>query len=185
MPEHVKTDTAVQTLDTFLAEVEKRAFRMARIATGNTEEALDIVQDAMLKLAQNYAKRPAKEWGPLFHRILQSRITDWYRRQKVRKTVFSLWHSENDEDNDPAANCMALSSPAAESVHQQHDATAVLEQAIRALPLRQQQAFLLRAWQGLDTRETAAVMACSEGSVKTHYSRAVKQLQKQLGDYWP
>ena len=185
MPEHLNTDTAVQTLDTFLAEVEKKAFRMAQVATGNTEEALDIVQDAMLKLATKYANRPAKEWGPLFHRILQSRITDWYRRQKVRKTVFSLWHSENDEDNDPAANNMALSSPAAESVHHQQDATAILEQAVRALPLRQQQAFLLRAWQGLDTRETAAAMECSEGSVKTHYSRAIKQLQTQLGDYWP
>lgn len=178
-------DTQPLTLEQFLVQSEKRIFRMAQLATGNRDEALDIVQDAMMKLVQKYSTRPASEWGPLLYRIVQSRITDWYRRQRVRNTLFAFWRSDDNSNHAVADNTIIHSSPATETVSQRNNATAALEQALRLLPLRQQQAFLLRAWEGMNTRETAAAMSCSEGSVKTHYSRALKHLKKQLGDYWP
>lgn len=173
-----------QALDRFLAGVERRAYRMAEIATGNREDALDIVQDAMLKLAQSYGRRSEAEWGPLFHRILQSRIRDWYRRSRVRNR-WRVWLGSSDErGGDPIQE---LADPAGvDPAHRvaMQDATGALEAALRALPLRQQQAFLLRVWEGLDVAETARVMGCSSGSVKSHFSRAVHALRARLGEHW-
>jgi RNA polymerase sigma-70 factor (ECF subfamily) len=174
----------MRELDRFLASVEKRAFVTARIATGNPDEALDIVQDAMLGLAQHYAHRPAQEWGPLFQTILQSRIRDWYRRAKVRNR-FRVWFGGDEDGGDPIGELPDGAEPGPEARVRHARAMDTLEQAIHRLPLRQQQAFILRAWEGLDTRDTAHAMGCSEGSVKTHYSRACEALREVLKDYEP
>ena len=171
----------------FLASVERRAFRMAEIATGSTEDALDIVQDAMFGLVRRYASKPASEWGALFFRILESRIRDWYRRTRVRNRWRAWLHDwrGRDEPNDGEDPMATLADPAGRDPADevvQADAMAALEGALRKLPLRQQQAFLLRAWQGMSVAETAAAMKCSDGSVKTHYSRAVQMLRKVLED---
>jgi RNA polymerase sigma-70 factor, ECF subfamily len=158
---------------------------MAQFATGNRDEALDIVQDAMLALARHYGGRGADEWGPLFHRILQSRIRDWYRRRHTQNRWLAWLSSKDDEEEDPLA---ALPDPGARRPEEQLGqarAGVALESAVAALPLRQQQAFLLRAWEGLDVAATAAAMGCSQGSVKTHYSRAVHTLRELLEDHWP
>jgi len=170
-------------MERFLAGVEKKAFHYARIATGNEQEALDIVQDAMLKLVQRYGDRAEHEWGALFHRILQSRIRDWYRRSLVRNRL-RVWFGGGDEGEDDPLE----SSPAP----QQHEPLPQLEsdrfgleleRALNKLPNRQQQAFLLRAWEGLSVEETAQAMGCSVGSVKTHYSRALTTLRQQLEEF--
>ncbi len=170
-------------LDRFLASVEKRAYRMTHIATRNPDDALDIIQDAMLTLVRRYAHKPEREWGPLFHRILQNQIRDWYRRQKVRNRLIA-WFSGDNEKND-----FIQTLPAAENrgpLAQVNNAamTEQLEQALQNLPLRQQQTFLLRVWEGLNVNETASAMGISGGSVKTHYSRAVHSLRDKLGDYY-
>lgn len=171
-------------LGQFLAGSERRALRMAELATGNRDEALDIVQEAMLALARNYAQRDPGEWGPLFHRILQSRVRDWYRRSRVRNR-WRTWFTTDEDDDDPLA---ALPDPGARRPEDELGNTragSALDSALRSLPLRQQQAFLLRSWEGLDVAATAAAMGCSEGSVKTHYSRAVHRLRELLEDHWP
>ena len=178
-------DTA-KALDNFLAGVERRAYRMARLATGNSEEALDIVQDAMFKLVQRYRDRDAHEWPPLFQRILQSRINDWYRRNSVRNRFRVFLRGSPDEPGvDPIQELADPRGTTAESGVKSAQTIAQLETARHALPNRQRQAFLLRVWDGLDFRDTAKAMGCSEGSVKTHYSRAVHTLRDQLGEHWP
>jgi len=157
---------------------------MARIATGNENDALEIVQDAMLKLVQRYADRGEQEWGPLFHRILQSRIRDWYRRSTVRNRL-RVWFGGDEEGEDQLENQPGRYSDG--PMHQLEDDRFgdELERALNALPNRQQQAFLLRAWEGMSVEQTAAAMGCSAGSVKTHYSRAVHTLRKQLEEFEP
>lgn len=174
-----------KALEGFLAGIEKRAFRIALFATNNTEDALDIVQDAMFKLAEKYAGRSEAEWGALFHRILQSKIRDWYRRNTVRNQ-FRTWLGlgQDDEAQDPLQAVADSAGRSPEHQLQTGQAMSRLEKAVQDLPLRQQQAFLLRVWEGLDVRQTARAMACSEGSVKTHYSRAVHSLRDQLGEHW-
>ena len=173
-------------MDHFLAAVERRALRMAELAVGNRDDALDLVQDAMLGLVRSYSHKREDEWGALFHRILQSRIRDWYRRSKVRYRVFGwLLNREDDVDADPiqqAADPAGTEPPRAVANQQ---SMLQLEQALQALPLRQQQAFLLRSWEGLDVAATAFAMGCSEGSVKTHYSRALHKLRELLEDHRP
>ncbi len=172
-------------MNEFLASVERRAYRMAYIATGNREEALDIVQDAMFKLAQRYADRNAEEWGPLFQRILQSRIRDWYRRTRVRSVWQRFTGGGEEEAGDPMDRLSG--SGAEEPLKRIGEQMAIdrLDEVLRELPLRQQQAFLLRVWEGLDVRDTARAMGCSEGSVKTHYSRAVHRVRELLEEHWP
>jgi len=174
-----------RTLDRFLAGVEKRAYRMALIACRNPEDALDIVQDAMMKLAEKYGDRGESELAPLFHRIMQSKIRDWYRRSTVRNRFRSWLGGSGDEDEEDALQLVA--DPAGRSPDQILEARGgieALQTALGELPLRQQQVFLLRAWEGLDVRQTAAAMQCAEGSVKTHYSRALAALRVKLGDHW-
>lgn len=176
-----------QALDRFLVGIERRAFRMAHIATGNEDEALDLVQDAMLKLVQQYGDRTEGEWGPLFHCILQSRIRDWYRRTRVRNRLREFFGGpQNDEEGeDPLEQVPDVAAVAPDEDLKRKRACAALDVALRALPLRQQQAFLLRVWEELDVAQTAQAMGCSEGSVKTHLFRAVQVLRKRLGEHWP
>jgi RNA polymerase sigma-70 factor (ECF subfamily) len=176
-----------QELNAFLAEIERRAFRMAQVALRDPDDALDVVQDAMLKLARNYASRPSAEWRPLFYRILENGIRDLQRRRTVRKK-FMVWlpGAKEDPDNeagDPLDN-VAAGGPDAPELLMQDQAMRQLESSLRALPARQREAFMLRNFEGLDVAETAKAMGCSEGSVKTHYSRAVHTLREQLGEVW-
>ncbi len=159
---------------------------MARLATGDTDDALDLVQDAMCDFARRYAVRPETEWKVLFHCVLQSRITDWYRRASVRNR-FRLWFNADGEDGgeDPLQNVADPAAPDPAELMNRQDMAAALENALRRLPMRQRQAFLLRAWEGLDTAQTAAAMGCSAGSVKTHYSRAVHALQELMEEHRP
>ena len=176
-------------LDAFLASVERRALRMAEFATGSTEEAFDIMQDAMLALVKTYAHKPEDTWKPLFYRILQNRIKDWHRRHRVRNRWRAWFSAGNDGEIDYAADPLENVADAdtkgpAEASHLR-DTSRLLRSAIRRLPIRQQQAFLLRAWEGLSVADTAAAMNCSDGSVKTHYHRAVRTLRDELEGQWP
>jgi RNA polymerase sigma-70 factor (ECF subfamily) len=174
-------------LERFLAEIERRAFRMAQVALRDPDDALDVVQDAMLKLTRSYASRPSAEWRPLFYRILENGIRDLQRRRTVRKRVMTwLPGPKEDPENeaqDPLEN-VADSGPAIPEKLMQAQAMEQLEESLRALPARQREAFMLRNFEGMDVAETASAMACSEGSVKTHYSRAVHALREQLGEVW-
>ncbi len=164
--------------------MQGRAYRIAQIATRNPDEALDLVQDAMFKLVEKYATRNENEWAPLFYSILQSRINDWHRRSSVRNRFRGWLGRGEDETEDPLQQVPDEAQRSPEQNVQMGASMERLESALQALPLRQQQVFLLRAWEGLDVRETALAMACAEGSVKTHYSRAVHTLRKQLGEHW-
>lgn len=168
-------------LNQFLAEVERRAFHMAKFATRNRDEALDLVQEAMLQFVRRYSVRPRQEWNVLFYRVLRSRVTDWYRRSFVRRKILTWLGRPGAEDpQDPLQSMPDAGNPNPSDHVIQREQRGVLEKAIRALPLRQQQAFLLRAWEGMDLKQTAFIMKCSEGSVKTHYSRAVHTLRGLL-----
>ena len=172
----------------FLASVERRAFKQAVFAVQNEEEALDIAQDAMMRLAEKYSDKPAAELPMLFQRILQNAIRDHFRRGKVRSTwttlLSNLGFREDGEETDPLET-MELdeesnvpASPADQL--EQSQVMAAIEKAVQALPERQREAFMLRYWEELDVSETAKVMGCSEGSVKTHCSRATHALAKIL-----
>ena len=175
-------------LSDFLASVERRAFKQCVYAVHEEQAALDCVQDSMMKLAEKYAQRPAEELPLLFQRILQNTIRDHFRRSKVRSTWTTLLSNfgvgGDDDDVDPLdtlevedlANVPA--SPAAQL--EQAQVMAAIEEAVKGLPERQREAFMLRYWEELDVSETAKVMGCSEGSVKTHCSRATHALAKVL-----
>jgi RNA polymerase sigma-70 factor, ECF subfamily len=171
-----------QELAQFLAEVERRAFKQAVFAVRDEHLALDLVQDAMLRLAEKYAQKPIAELPLLFQRILQNAIRDHYRRQKVRSLwttlLSSLQGRESDEERDPLDTLeveqRGMPRPAEELERSQ--VMALIEQGLGNLPARQREAFLLRYWEELDVSETARAMGCSQGSVKTHCSRATHAL---------
>jgi RNA polymerase sigma-70 factor (ECF subfamily) len=175
-------------LSDFLKSIEKRAFKRALYAVRDDEAALDIVQDAMIRLAEKYGDRPAAELPLVFQRILSNATMDWFRRQKVRNALvknFSDFESAGDDgDFDILETLEALDgSTATESAADQVSRAQILlviEEHVGQLPARQREAFLLRYWEELDVAETAAAMGCSEGSVKTHCSRAVHALAKAL-----
>lgn len=174
-------------LNKFLADVERRAFRVAQIALRDPDDALDVVQEAMLKLAHNYAARPSSEWRPLFFRILKNAVRDVQRRRMVRNRIL-VWLPGYKEDTeheaqDPLENVADLGPDVPERL-MQSEAMLKLEDGLRALPARQREAFMLRNFEGMDVAETAKAMGCSQGSVKTHYSRAVHTLREQLGEVW-
>jgi len=171
-------------LSNFLAGVERRAFKQAAFAVRDSHAALDIVQDAMLKLAEKYAGKPANEFPMLFQRILQNAIRDFFRRQRVRSlwtTLFSSFTPKgDDEDYDPLetlahqGSASGVMEPTEELLRSQ--ILGAIEEALTQLPARQRQAFILRYWEDMDVAETAQAMGCSEGSVKTHCSRATHAL---------
>ncbi|MEX2122739.1 MAG: RNA polymerase sigma factor [Woeseia sp.] len=173
-------------LNRFLMDVEKRALRIAEISVRDRDDAMDIVQDAMIKLARKYSNRGASEWPPLFYRILQNGVRDWHRRRSVRNRVIA-WiggAAGDDEAPDPIAAAADPDGRTPEQQLQSREAMQSLERALRVLPLRQREAFMLRTFEGLDVAATALAMSCTEGSVKTHYSRAVHALRESLGDHW-
>ena len=170
----------------FLASVEKRAFKQAVYAVRQDESALDIVQDAMLKLAEKYSDRPLAELPMLFQRILQNTIRDWFRRSKVRSTWTTLFSSFGKDDDDfdilesIAADDSANVPVSPSGQLEQSQLMKIIEDAVERLPARQREAFMLRYWEELDVAETASSMGCSQGSVKTHCSRAVASLSTIL-----
>ena len=181
------TNSQSRALNQFLAGVELKAFKIAQAALRHEDDALDAVQDAMLQLARAYSDRPAEEWKPLFYRILENRIRDMQRRRTVRGRVIS-WlpfrgNDEDEDEQDPIALAPSLDPPPVRKL-EIAETMAALEKAIETLPRRQQQVFMLRTLEGLDVAETATAMGCSEGSVKTHYFRALQSLRAQLGDFW-
>ncbi len=189
MPLPAAAPSPADELDEFLASVEKRAFKRALYAVRDEEAALDIVQDSMIRLVTSYADRPAAEWPMLFQRILSNATLDWFRRQKVRNAVF---HTMSDleatvsGDGDGDVDLLeilaveALGTEGAEETANRGEVLRIIEEEIQQLPARQREAFLMRYWEELDVAETAAAMGCSEGSVKTHCSRAVAALAKAL-----
>ena len=178
--------TRSRALNQFLAGVELKAFKIAQMALRHEEDALDAVQDAMLQLARAYADRPASEWKPLFYRILENRIRDMQRRRTVRGRVIAWLPFRGEEDEDEPDPIAQAPSPEPQPVRRLEldEAVGALQKALEELPRRQQQAFMLRTLEGLDVAATAAAMGCSEGSVKTHYFRAVQTLRAQLGDFY-
>ena len=175
-------------LSEFLASVERRAFKQACFAVRDEEHALDIVQDSMMKLSEKYGDKPSAEFPMLFQRILQNTIRDFYRRQKVRSIWTTLLSTlsigRENEESDPLES-MAIEDHTSlgETPYAQLNREQVLElieEELKKLPPRQREAFLLRYWEELDVAETAAAMGCSQGSVKTHCSRATHTLAAAL-----
>jgi RNA polymerase sigma-70 factor (ECF subfamily) len=180
------TNPDTRALEAFLAGIERKAFKIAQLALRNEDDALDAVQDAMLSLVRSYAARPSAEWKPLFYRILDNRVRDMQRRRTVRGRVMAwmpFTSGEDDDAGDPLDNAAAV-EPAIVEKLQMEEAIGVLDAKLAALPARQRQAFLLRNFEGLDVAETATAMGCSEGSVKTHYFRALQTLRAELGEFW-
>jgi|SRR5689334_8867329 RNA polymerase sigma-70 factor (ECF subfamily) len=175
--------TSDSTLDRFLKAIERRALRMAELATGNREEALDLVQDAMFGFVRHYAEKPAPEWTPLFYRVLDNRLNDWHRRRRVRVRWIDAFVRDGETDTDALAQVPDPADPGPLLRLAGTQAARALDSALTELPLRQRQAFLLRVWEGFDVATTAASMRCSEGSVKTHLSRALAALRRRLEAY--
>lgn len=178
-----------EELNEFLKSVERRAFKRTVYAVRDEDAALDIVQDAMIRLCSSYADRPASEWPMLFQRIVSNATLDWFRRQKVRNAVFQNIgdleaHASSDDDGDfDLLEALRIDEPGtegAEDTASRAEILVAIEAEVEKLPARQREAFLLRYWEELDVAETAAAMGCSEGSVKTHCSRAVQALSKAL-----
>jgi RNA polymerase sigma-70 factor (ECF subfamily) len=184
-PRHLATE---RELSDFLQSVERRAFKRTVYHVRDDEAALDIVQDSMMKLAEHYGGKPTNELPMLFQRILSNCTLDWFRRQKTRNALFSNlsdFESASDDGDFDLLETYAASD-SSQQVESAEDATRraqilrEIETEIMELPARQREAFLMRYWEDMDVAETAAAMGCSEGSVKTHCSRAVAALSKAL-----
>jgi RNA polymerase sigma-70 factor, ECF subfamily len=177
-----------QELSDFLRSVDKRAFKRVVYAVRDADAALDIVQDSMIRLAEKYGDRPASELPLLFQRILSNATTDWFRRQKVRGAVMQSFSDFDGHDGEEPVDLLdtleALQST--EGTESAADALSrtqllqIIDSEVQKLPPRQREAFLMRYWEEFDVAETASVMGCSEGSVKTHCSRAVHALARAL-----
>jgi RNA polymerase sigma-70 factor (ECF subfamily) len=167
-------------MEAFLIDIEKRAYHMAVFATGSHTDALDLLQDSMIKLVTNYQDKPANEWKPLFYKILQNKIRDWHRHQKVKNLLFFWKSDEVDEWPPTELELGKLYTPEKDLCKVQQQSAALKH--LKELSPKQQQCFLLRSWEGLSVAETADIMQCSQGSIKTHYFRAVSKLRKMMED---
>jgi len=176
-----RTQNKQLEIERFLMQIERRAFVVADIGVSNKDDALDIVQEAMLAFARKYSSKPIEQWKPLFFRILQNKINDCHRaRTKQTKGLLGLFVDSGQagsEDN----GAISRDEPVRRLGDVQFGEQLI--SALKKLPPRQQQVFILRSWEGLSVALTAQAMGCSEGSVKTHYSRALHALKKLLGDY--
>lgn len=183
---------APDTLNDFLASIDTRAFVMARHTLGNDDDALDAVQDAMLILCERYAQKPAGEWAPLFFRILHNGIMDRLRprgMQRLRRWFSRSQMFQDGEDSDSSSvdtmDSLPSQSMGPEEIMNGNQQSRRLHEALTSLPMRQREVFMLRRWQGLSVDETAQVLGLSEGSVKTHLSRAVCALSKKVQEEKP
>lgn len=178
------TEAVPVSMDAFLADVEQRAWRMAMFSLRDREEALDAVQDAMLRLVRSYGKKPASEWPPLFWSILRRRIVDLQRRRKVRSIVVGWLGGGHDNHGGelPAWEPADHGPGPLDELQQQH-AMDALQTAVNKLPRRQREAFALRVLEDMNVADTAQAMSCSEGSVKTHLSRAMHALRNKMEDW--
>lgn len=175
-------------MEAFLKSVEKKAFRMIQIATGYTDDAMDLLQDSMMSFIRKYSDKNESEWKPLFYRVVQNRIRDWYRRETLKKLFFiSMSGKQDNSDNqsDPFESIEDQKTVDSLTTLKTSQAMEKLNDVLKQLPTRQQQVFLLRSWEGLSTKEAAKAMGCTEGTVKTHYSRAVTKLKQELEGTWP
>jgi len=165
-------------IEPFLQSVEKKAFRIALMATKREQEALDILQNAMMKLVEKYSDRPEHELKPLFYTILQNQIKNWYRKEaQISKWFF--WQKsayDDDESSEHVADIEGVDERSPELDLSNQHMSEQLIQVLESLPVKQQQCFLLRSWEGLSVKETAEIMQCSEGTIKTHMSRASQKL---------
>lgn len=171
-------------MDAFLRSVERQAYRIALVGLGQHDDALDSVQEAMMRFVEKYRKRPDSQWKPLFYKILYNQIRTVQRKRVVRNR-FMTWLLPQKEGDNPFDEFPGNKNDEPEHISRITRAYTVLEGALQELSLRQQQAFLLRGWEQMSVAETALAMGCSQGSVKTHYSRALEILRKRLGDHWP
>lgn len=176
-------------MDKFFATVERRAYAMAYAALRDRDEALDVVQDAMLKMVRHYRHKASSDWLPLFYRILNNRINDSFRARKTQRRLFGWLGSSASAEDDMAPDPLEqIVDPArdtpVERLEQERRVLA-LEHAVGALPRRQREAFMLRCWEGLSTEDTARAMGCTQGSVKTHYFRALQALRALLEEFRP
>ncbi|MFT5116381.1 MAG: RNA polymerase sigma-70 factor (ECF subfamily) [Parasphingorhabdus sp.] len=169
-------------LEKFFREHEVKAYKMAYVMLNNRDDALELVQDSMLTLVQKYATRDSQQWSPLFYRILHNRIKDRYKQSNFRSLFRAfLPTSPNQLDQEDALQKIAYEQTNCPQQNlQQQNSLQQITVALNALPLRQQQTFVLRAWQEFSVKETAFALDISEGSVKTHYSRAIAQLRQTL-----
>ncbi|GGA68279.1 RNA polymerase sigma factor [Neiella marina] len=174
------TESTPVNMDEFLQAIEVKAYRIALFAVGEHADALDIIQDSMIKLVTNYQQRAATEWKPLFYRILQNRITDFHRKRKVRSFVqlFNFGSSREEPVEPPDSEPHPDSVP--QLAWQKQQQQQAVFKVLNDLPLKQQQCFLLRSWEGMSVAETAAAMDCSPGTVKTHYFRATTKIRELL-----
>ena len=176
-------------MEAFLKSVEKKAFRIIQIATGGADDALDILQESMMAFVRRYSTKDESEWRPLFYKVVQNKIRDWLRKEKLKRLFFfSIPAHQQDESEimpDPIDTVPDLQTANPLTGAKTSQALARLHIVIKQLPARQQQVFLLRAWEGLSTQETATAMNCTEGTVKTHYFRAVNRLKEELEGTWP
>lgn len=172
-------------MENFFKSIERQAFRLALFACNNQDDALDLVQESMCKFVDKYSQRPESEWKALFYKILQNKIRDFYRREAIRSR-WRVWLGKKSEET--AGDALEqLADPRDKNPEQETEEKlkfGQLQVELKKLSLKQQQVFLLRAWEGLSVRETAQAMECSEGTVKTHYFRATERLRKNLGDEW-
>jgi len=179
------TNSALRArLDRFLRDIERRALRMAILGAGHLDDAMELVQDSMLGFVKSYSDKPESDWAPLFFRVLDSRIQDHHRRQKVRGRwrVFFRNDADTQDSEDALAQVPDSNTPTPIESFLVAQASVAIDAALRALPDRQRQAFLLRIWEGLDVADTATAMGCSQGSVKTHLFRAMDALKRRLED---
>lgn len=173
-----------RALERFLAGIEKRAFRIAKLSLRDHDDALDVVQDAMISLVRKYAGHPVEQWRPLFYRILRNRITDYQRHRRVQRGVIAWWPgTAQDEGLPDPVETAPDPAGAPEQVLEGEQLLECIGQALAALSSRQREAFMLRNFEGLDVAQTAIAMGCSEGSVKTHYFRALQLLQRKIGEW--
>ena len=174
--ENIYSKACPHTMDDFLRSIQKPAYRMASISTQSREDALDLVQDAMVKLLQNYSDKPAEELKPLFYRILSSKLTDWHRKRQFRSKFHWLLGSQDEEHNLIETIAVDLGLSIEDALVQEQDMVELFT-ALSELSERQRQVVLLRHWQGFSVQETADILNCSTGSIKTHLHRATQMLK--------
>lgn len=179
--------TAESRLKNFMQDVTGRALVMMESATqGQHGIAMDLVQEAFISLHKSYAEKSTEEWYPLFYTILNNKLQDWRRKEARRNQPFSFFKKVSlDDDEVEFDNLVDESTPSPLEFLDQAVTAEEIQEAIAKLPVRQQQAFMLRAWGGFDTQTTAQIMNCTEGSVKTHYHRAIQGLRASLAHLNP